>query len=176
VHNQVNAQGAFAAAECLDVTWNEAQRALVEHFKPLPHRLELVHEERGVRYYNDSIATIPEAAVAALDSFPPGKVIQIVGGRQKDLPIADMCAALAARAKAILCVGEKGPEIARTLRETKANTPAHECGDLAGAIKKAKTIATPGDIVLLSTGCKSYDQFINFEQRGDTFTRLARAS
>jgi len=103
-------------------------------------------------------------------------VIQIVGGRQKDLPIDQMCAALASRAKAVLCVGEKGPEIGQTLRAAKSNVPTHECGDLAGAIKTAKSIATPGDIVLLSTGCKSYDQFINFEQRGETFTRLARAS
>jgi UDP-N-acetylmuramoylalanine--D-glutamate ligase len=178
IHNQVNAQGAFAAAECLGITWDEAQRALNETFKPLPHRLELVHEERGVRYYNDSIATIPEAAVAALDAFPLGTVIQIVGGRQKDLPLEPMCAALASRAKAVLCVGEKGPEIAKYIRAatTKPAAPAHDCGDLAGAIKKAKSIATPGDIVLLSTGCKSYDQFINFEQRGETFTRLARTT
>jgi UDP-N-acetylmuramoylalanine--D-glutamate ligase len=175
VHNQVNAQGAFTAANCLGVTWAEAQTGL-NTFKSLPHRLELVHEERGVRFYNDSIATIPEAAIAALNSFPAGRVIQIVGGRQKDLPLGGMCDALAARAKAVLCIGEKGPELAEKLRKSvRDGRPAvHDCADMAGAIRTAKQIAAEGDVVLLSTGCKSYDQFVNFEQRGETFARLAR--
>ena len=174
IHNQLNAQGAFAAASCLGVSWEEAQHGLIHDFTPLHHRLELVHEKNGVRFYNDSIATIPEAAIAALNSFPTGKVIQIVGGYQKDLSLADMCAALAHKAKAVLCIGEKGPEIAAKVRAHNA-APAHECGDLATALRTAKALAQPGDIVLLSTGCKSYDQFTNFEQRGETFTRLARA-
>jgi UDP-N-acetylmuramoylalanine--D-glutamate ligase len=172
IHNQVNAQGAFTAASCLGVTWEEAQAALRE-YKSLPHRLELVHEERGVRFYNDSIATIPEAAIAALHSFPAGRVIQIVGGRQKDLALGGMCEELARRAKAVLSIGEKGPELAEKVRAAGGNV-VHECRDMAGAVGKAKEIAREGDIVLLSTGCKSYDQFINFEQRGETFARLAR--
>ena len=175
IHNQVNAQGAFAAANCLGVSWQDAQAGL-DRFKSLPHRLELVHEEAGVRYYNDSIATIPEAAVAALNSFPAGRVIQIVGGRQKDLSLDGMCDALAARAKGVLCIGEKGPELADKLRKSVCDgRPAvHDCGDVAGAVRTAKRIAAEGDVVLLSTGCKSYDQFVNFEQRGETFARLAR--
>jgi UDP-N-acetylmuramoylalanine--D-glutamate ligase len=175
VHNQVNAQGAFAAASCLGVTHEQAQAGL-DQFKSLAHRLELVHEERGVRFYNDSIATIPEAAVAALDSFPPKTVIQIVGGRQKDLSLAGMCDALANRAKAVICIGEKGPDIAAALKRIP-NTPAvHECRALADAVPLAKRIAASGDIVLLSTGCKSYDQFVNFEQRGEAFSKLVRGS
>ena len=174
VHNQINAQGAFAAANCLGVSREDAQAALHE-FAGLPHRLELVHEERGVKFYNDSIATIPEAAIAALDSFPPGKVIQIVGGRQKDLSLDEMCAALAERAKAVLGVGEKSPEIVAKMSALSSKPPAgvHDCKDLPGAIRIARSIATAGDIVLLSTGCKSYDQFENFERRGDEFRRLA---
>ena len=175
VHNQINAQGAFAAANCLGISWEEAQAAL-HKFNALPHRLELVHQAGGVRYYNDSIATIPEAAIAALESFPSNRVIQIVGGHLKDLPLDKLCAALAQRAKAVLCIGEKGPEIAQTLRRIAPPTgPAvHDCATLAQAVPLAKSIAAPGDIVLLSPGCKSYDQFINFEQRGETFARLAR--
>lgn len=174
IHNQVNAQGAFTAASCLGVTWDDAQAALRE-YKSLPHRLELVHEDRGVRYYNDSIATIPEAALAALHSFPPGRVIQIIGGRQKDLPLDAMCQELARRAKAVLCIGEKGPDLAD--KTTNAGgKQVHLCHDLPGAVGKAKEIAREGDIVLLSTGCKSYDQFTNFEQRGETFARLARGN
>jgi UDP-N-acetylmuramoylalanine--D-glutamate ligase len=172
IHNQVNAQGAFTAASCLGVTWEDAQAAL-DGYKSLPHRLELVHEERGVRFYNDSIATIPEAALAALHSFPAGRVIQIIGGRQKDLPLDAMCQELARRAKGVLCIGEKGPDLAEKVTKAGGRI-VHLCHDLTGAIGKAKEIAREGDIVLLSTGCKSYDQFINFEQRGETFARLAR--
>ena len=175
VHNQINAQGAFAAASCLGITWEEARSAL-EDFQALPHRLELVHEEQGVRYYNDSIATIPQAAIAALASFPARKVIQIVGGHLKGLSINEMAKALATRAKAAICIGEKGPEIAAEIRrQTEPGALiVHQCPDLPCAIPIAKAIAQPGDIVLLSTGCKSYDQFTNFEERGQTFARLAR--
>jgi UDP-N-acetylmuramoylalanine--D-glutamate ligase len=172
IHNQVNAQGAFTAASCLGVTWEEAQAAL-DGYTSLPHRLELVHEERGVRFYNDSIATIPEAAVAALHSFPAGRVIQIIGGRQKDLAMGAMCEELARRAKAVLCIGEKGPELAEKVTAAGGKV-VHACGDMKSAVGKAKEMAREGDVVLLSTGCKSYDQFINFEQRGETFARLAR--
>jgi UDP-N-acetylmuramoylalanine--D-glutamate ligase len=176
VHNQVNAQGAFAAAACLGVTRGEAEAALRE-FRPLPHRLQLVHEAGGVRFYNDSIATIPEAAVAALESFPPDTVLQIIGGRLKDIAVDDMCAALAARAKAVLCIGERGIDLAERVRLASAALPvkAHECGDLATAVALATSLATPGDVVLLSPGCKSQDQFVNFEARGDAFARLVRA-
>jgi UDP-N-acetylmuramoylalanine--D-glutamate ligase len=172
IHNQVNAQGAFTAASCLGVTWEEAQAAL-DGYTSLPHRLELVHEERGVRFYNDSIATIPEAAVAALHSVPAGRVIQIIGGRQKDLAMGAMCEELARRAKAVLCIGEKGPELAEKVTAAGGKV-VHACGDMKSAVGKAKEMAREGDVVLLSTGCKSYDQFINFEQRGETFARLAR--
>jgi UDP-N-acetylmuramoylalanine--D-glutamate ligase len=175
VHNQLNAQGAFAAAACVGVSWEEAQAALLA-FRPLPHRLEVVHEENGVKYYNDSIATIPEAAIAALNAFPERRVIQIVGGYLKD-DVDDLAAALAGRAKVVLGIGEKGPVIAEKVRGlVKNGTPSvFDCGDLETAVARAKGVAREGDIVLLSTGCKSYDQFVNFEQRGEAFAKLARA-
>ncbi len=173
VHNQVNAQGAFAAARCLGVTWDEAQAAM-KAYKGLPHRLELVHEAGGVRYYNDSIATIPEAAVAALDSFPSGRVIQIVGGRLKDVPVDGLCDALAGRAKAVLCVGEKGPELAAAVVRNVGHPPVRECGTIAKAVEVARGMAAAGDVVLMSPGCKSQDQFVNFEARGEAFARAVR--
>ncbi|HEV2296390.1 MAG TPA: UDP-N-acetylmuramoyl-L-alanine--D-glutamate ligase [Tepidisphaeraceae bacterium] len=171
-HNQLNAQGAFAAAQVMGVTWDDAQRA-IRDFTGLPHRLQLVHTNDGVRYVNDSIATIPESAVMALDCFPRGRVIQIVGGADKHLDMTLLTAALADRAKAVLTIGRLGPELARQTRAAGAKDVA-ECGDLATAVARAKQIAVQGDVVLLSTGCASYDQFTNFEQRGDTFARLAR--
>ena len=175
-HNQVNAQGAYAAAQVLGVSWDEAQAA-VRDLDPLPHRLQQVHEAGGVRWVNDSIATVPDAAIAALESFPPRRVIQIVGGYDNGSPVTALCNALAERAKAALCVGPTGKRVAAGMAGSSLPGGAcgvYDCGDLATAVQMARTIATPGDVVLLSTGCKSYDQFVNFEERGDTFTRLAR--
>ncbi len=133
-------------------------------------------KRNGVRYFNDSIATIPEAAIAALASFPRKKVIQIVGGYGKDMPITAMCAALTERAKAVLCIGETGPMIADLLEQSASARAAatYRCGDLATAVGIAKHIAAAGDVVLLSPGFKSYDQFVNFEQRGDEYVKLVR--
>jgi len=179
LHNQLNAQAAFAAATVFDLSWEDAQDA-VRDFCGLPHRLQLVHEHRGIRYYNDSIATIPEAAVAALQSFPPKTVIQIVGGYDKHLKLKAMCAALVGNAKAVLCIGATGDTIAKTIADAQTVSTAaaalYCCGDLATAMKVARQIATAGDVVLLSTGCASYDQFPNFEVRGETFAQLARES
>jgi len=175
-HNQLNAQAAFTAAEIFGVDWAQAHQALSE-FTCLPHRLELVHESAGVSYFNDSIATVPDAAVAALQSFPPKKVIQIVGGYDKGLPITGLCAALVERAKAVLCIGATGEKIAQLLEQSplQSAAPAYRCRDLATAVTIARKIAVPGDIVLLSPGFASYDQFVNFEQRGEEFTRLAKS-
>jgi UDP-N-acetylmuramoylalanine--D-glutamate ligase len=173
-HNQLNVQGAFATASVFGVDFATAQKALAA-FRGLPHRLELVHESRGVKYYNDSIATIPDAAVAALQSFPSKKVIQIVGG-YGDMPITAMCAELVNRAKAVLCIGASGSAIADLLEESQSQhgTVSYRCGDLPTAVAMATRIAAPGDIVLLSTGFKSYDQFVNFEERGEKFAELVR--
>jgi UDP-N-acetylmuramoylalanine--D-glutamate ligase len=174
-HNQLNAQAAYAAADALGLTWDDAQRA-IRTFTGLRHRLELVHEWHGIRFYNDSIATIPEAAVAALDSFPPHRVIQIVGGYDHGLPITAMCNSLIERAKAVLCIGQTGDKIADAMSESSIQGAAaiYRCGDLPTAVSMSRKIATTGDIVLLSTGYKSYDQFVNFEKRGDAFAALVR--
>jgi len=171
-HNQTNAQGAFAAAQVMGVTWDDAQRA-VKDFGGLPHRLQLVHEHDGVRYVNDSIATIPDSAILGLGSFPPGTVIQIIGGADKHLDMTPLATALAERAKAVLTIGKLGPTLAEQSRAAGLKA-VHECGDLAAALRRARELATSGDVILLSPGCASYDQFTNFEQRGDTFARLAR--
>ena len=177
-HNQLNAQGAYGAAALLGVDWDAAQAAL-RAFPGLPHRLQLVHESAaGVRYYNDSIATIPEAAVAALESFPPRRVIQIVGGFDKGLALTPLANALVERAKAALCIGATGKKLVQMIGQPGITGAAdvYDCGDLATAMKLAKSIGAKGDVVLLSTGCASYDQFTNFEERGDAFARLAKGA
>jgi len=176
IHNQRNAQGAFAAAQILGVDWSEAQAAL-EDFTGLPHRLEVVGEIDGAQYVNDSIATVPDAAIAGLDAFPAKKVVQIVGGSGKKLAvITAMCGALIERAKAVLCIGETGETIAKTVEEARSQNGAavYRCGDLKTAMSVARRIAVPGDVVLLSPGFASYDQFVNFEQRGEAFRQIVR--
>jgi UDP-N-acetylmuramoylalanine--D-glutamate ligase len=172
-HNQLNAQAAFAAAATAGVTWAAAQAAIAD-FAGLPHRLEVVADVAGVRWVNDSIATIPEAAVAALGSFPAGRVIQIVGGSgKKALDTAPLCAALAGEAKAVLCIGETGETLAAEVNRRAAGR-ARACGDLATAVAAARALAVAGDVVLLSPGHPSYDQFVNFQQRGEMYARLAQ--
>jgi UDP-N-acetylmuramoylalanine--D-glutamate ligase len=174
-HNQLNAQGALAAAMAMGVSCEAACNA-VRVFKGLPHRLQLVHESNGVRWINDSIATIPDAAIAAMQSFPRSKVIQIVGGSDKGLDMSPMCDWLAQNCKAILTIGKLGPSLAEKIRHTPSRcAELFECESLDRAVDKARRLASTGDVVLLSTGCASYDQFDNFEQRGEAFAKLARA-
>ncbi|MBV8781917.1 MAG: UDP-N-acetylmuramoyl-L-alanine--D-glutamate ligase [Phycisphaerae bacterium] len=171
-HNQLNGQAALAAAMALGISFENAQAATVD-FCGLPHRLQVVLEDEGVMWVNDSIATIPEAAAAALRAFPKGRVIQIVGGYDKHLPMNSMIDALSEGAKAVLCIGQLGPPIGAALRDGKC-PHVEECGDLTKAVQQARMLSAPGDVVLLSPGCASYDQFDNFEKRGEMFTRLAR--
>ncbi len=174
-HNQLNAQAAFAAAATDGVSWAEAQAAIAD-FRGLEHRLQVVAERDGIKFVNDSIATIPEAAIAALGSFPAGTVIQIVGGSdKKHLPVDELCKALSERAKGIICIGQTAPQLVGALNQLIKNSPpqVESCDNLTNAIASAKRLAVPGDVILLSPGFPSYDQFVNFEQRGALFARLA---
>ena len=169
VHNQANAQAAFLAAGHAGVTF-EAAAAAVQDFAGLAHRLQLVVEAGGVRYFNDSIATIPEAAVLACEAFEPGRVIQIVGGSVKEgLSWDVMCERLATRCKRVLTIGQIGPALAE-----RCGAAGEFVATLDAAVARAKQIADSGDVVLLSPGTASYDQFANFEQRGERFAALAR--
>lgn len=168
-HNQINAQGALLSAKLMGIPEQVAAKA-VQDFPGLPHRLELVADRGGVRYYNDSIATIPEAAVAALRAFPRGKVLQIVGGYDKHLDMTPLAEAIKADAKGALCIGALGPALADAI-----GGKARLVHTLEAAMSAAREMAQSGDIVLLSTGCASYDQFPNFEARGDEFRQRANA-
>lgn len=173
-HNAQNARLAKLAAIELGV--DEAiARHVTANFKGLPHRLEVVHEADGVRWINDSIATIPEAAAAACEAFDSGKVIQIVGGSDKGLPIDAMCQTLVRHAKAVLAIGSTGMNVAKELHRIDASFPCEFVETLQAAVSRARKLAGPGDVVLLSTGFASYDQFSNFEHRGRVFAELARS-
>jgi UDP-N-acetylmuramoylalanine--D-glutamate ligase len=174
-HNQANAQAAWAIARALDVSREDAAIAL-GMFEGLPHRLQRVAWRRGVTYYNDSKCTTPRGAIVALRAFAPRSAVVIVGGYDKGVSFDELAAELAGRAKAVLAIGDTANRIAAAVEQARTDDrPSVEvCGDLAEAVAQADRLTEPGDAVLLSPACASYDQFTNYEQRGERFVQLVR--
>lgn len=174
LHNLMNAAAAVSVARLLGVTDNISCRALSD-FGGLPHRLEFVGEFAGVKYYNDSKATTPEAAMTSLSAFE-APVVLLVGGSDKGSPFDDLARTVAHRAKAAICIGQTGPRLADEIERFKSpgNGPAVErATDFQSAFALARSHARSGDVILLSPGCASYDWFKNYEDRGEQFRRLA---
>ena len=171
-HNRENAAAATAAARAAGIDDLAIAEGL-QSFQGVPHRLELVGEVAGVCFVNDSKATNPEAAEQALTAYPPG-IRLILGGSIKGSSFDRLARAARERgvARAYL-IGESADEIAEALiRAGVAFTPA---GDLERAVQQALADAEPGDVVLLSPACASYDQFENFEERGARFRAIVEA-
>ena len=169
-HNRENAAAAAAAARAAGLD----DRAIAEGlrtFPGVPHRIELVRELAGVRYVNDSKATNVAAARRALASFPDSRLHVILGGLGKVEPYTPLAASFKRGDRAYL-IGDAAPPIAEAL--AAAGVPFVRSGDLASAFAEAASAASGGDVVLLSPACASYDQFENFEARGDAFRRLAQ--
>jgi UDP-N-acetylmuramoylalanine--D-glutamate ligase len=142
--------------------------ALAEFVGP-PHRIELVAEAGGVAWYNDSKATTPHAAAAAIGGFD--HVVLIAGGRNKGLDLAPMAAA-PERVRAVVAVGDAAGEVAAVFAGT--GVPVQRAASMPEAVDVAGVAALPGDVVLLSPGCASFDWYGGFEERGDDFRRLAK--
>ncbi|MDY7011946.1 MAG: UDP-N-acetylmuramoyl-L-alanine--D-glutamate ligase, partial [Planctomycetota bacterium] len=173
-HNQANAQAAWSAARQFGVSRAVAAEAL-SGFTGLPHRLQLVAERDGVRYFNDSKCTTPAGAIVALDAFASRSAVIIVGGYDKKVDFGELCAALAGLAKVVIATGQTGEAIACGVESVRpeAGVPAVvRAPDFAEAVAAALDKAGPGDTVLLSPACASFDQFRNYEQRGEAFMRL----
>ena len=172
-HNLENAMAALLCARLLGVPGAAVQRGL-DHFAGLPHRLELVRERDGVEWINDSKATNVDSASVGLAAFPagPARVVLILGGRGKHAPYAPLQPLFAGRVKALLTVGEDAPAIERELGVV---APTEGCGTLATAVTRAAALTGPGDVVLLSPACASYDQFKSYEERGERFRQLVGA-
>ena len=167
-HNRENAAAATAAARAAGVPDDAIAEAL-RTFPGVPHRLELVRELRGVRWVNDSKATNTAAArrgVAAYDA--PLRLI--LGGSLKGEDFNPFVRDLPTSVRSIYLIGAASDELADAL--DAAGRQYARAGDLATAVSRAAADAEPGDVVLLSPACASYDQFANFEERGDTFRRL----
>ncbi len=173
-HNVQNAAGAMGVARILGVDDDVSRKAL-QSFRGLAHRLEFVREWRGIKFFNDSKATSPEAAMTSLKAFD-APVILLAGGSDKGSSYADFGRMAAQRARAVVCIGDTRERIAEEVRRAAgaASSPALRlAGDFPSAIRDAATLAQPGDVVLLSPGCASYDWFKNYEDRGDQFKQIA---
>jgi len=171
--NLANLAAAWTIAKYFDVDDERIEQALTA-FKSLPHRLELVATVDGIRWFNDSISTTPASSIVALEAFEDPKII-IAGGYDKALPFDQLGAKIAADAKAAILTGTTAHKIAEAIRTCPQNRARIEFTDsLAAAVEKAHELAEPGDVVLLSPACASYDMFDNFEHRGREFVRLVR--
>jgi len=162
-HNSQNAACAAAACWALGLTLDDIRRGL-ETFGGLPHRMERVAEKGGVLYVNDSKATNATATAPALAAYP--KIHWILGGLPKTDDLDD-CAPFFGHVLAGYTIGQAGPMFADILR--KAGKPVTESKTLAQAVKEAAAAARPGEVVMLSPACASFDQFTDFEARGEAF-------
>jgi UDP-N-acetylmuramoylalanine--D-glutamate ligase len=167
-HNAQNALAAIAACAALGVS-DAAVAAGLASFTGLPHRMERVGERSGVVFVNDSKATNPESVAPALAAFD--RVHWIVGGKAKGADL-DACRPQFGHVVRAYTIGEAAPVFAALLG---ADMPVEEAGTLAVALASAARQAQPGDTVLLSPACASFDQFRDFEQRGDTFRALVES-
>ncbi|MEO0586064.1 MAG: UDP-N-acetylmuramoyl-L-alanine--D-glutamate ligase, partial [Planctomycetota bacterium] len=177
-HNRENARLAVTAAAAAGVDVSDACDAL-RSFRGLPHRLELVADVGGVRWFNDSKATTPEAAELAVRGFDAGTVHLICGGADKGANLMALGALAAARCRAVYTIGQTGDRIAVAAQMAAGmGDPPREvavvrCGELERAVLEARSRVSMGDVVVLSPGCASWDQFANYEERGSRFVELA---
>ena len=167
-HNAQNVAAAVAAARALGIDDATVACAL-ETYRSLPHRMELVAEKHGVRFVNDSKATNTDSAAPALASYPA--VHWIVGGLAKSEDLGP-CADQLDHVRAAYTIGEAGPMFARLLQ---GKVPVHESELLITAVKDASAAAVAGEVVLLSPACASFDQFRDYEARGDAFKAAVEA-
>jgi UDP-N-acetylmuramoylalanine--D-glutamate ligase len=169
-HDVANALAAAAAASEMGASI-EGMRAALAGFTGLPHRLELVAVGRGLRWYDDSKATNPHAAAAAVGGFP--SVVLVAGGRNKGLDLAVLAEPPTVdHVRAVVAIGEAADEVTRVFEGVR---PVGRAGSMDEAVRRAAEAARPGDAVLLSPGCASFDWYDSYAQRGDDFARAVRS-
>jgi len=169
-HNLINVIAAAAIAWSAGIPV-EAMSAALVGFTGVPHRLEYVRTYKGARWYNDSIATAPERTIAALRSFDEPLVL-LLGGRDKNLPWEDLVHLVTERVDHLVIFGEATPKISAALSAapvTGLPETTTICAGLEEAVKAAADVSGNGDVVLLAPGGTSFDEFRDFEERGDRF-------
>ncbi len=172
MHNIEN----FLAAVC--AVWGEVPvetiKEVGKNFKGVEHRMQLIRERGGVRWYDDSIGTSPTRTIAGLKAFPE-KVILIAGGYDKKIPYDPLVTYLKQKVSALILMGATGPVIKKALdnaAEPENNPPVFWAGSMDEAVRIADSLAKSGDAVVLSPASASFDMYPNFEKRGDHFKKL----
>ena len=168
-HNVSNALAAAAAAHALGVPARAIQEGL-RTFEPIEHRLEPVAEVLGVEWFNDSKATNPDAVFKALTAFGDRPLVVLLGGRNKGNDMRPLAQAVGVRAKAVVAFGEAADEIAAAFGGL--DVTVDKAAGLTEAVASAAQLAQPGDAVVLSPACASFDEFTSFEHRGRVFKSL----
>lgn len=173
-HNRSNALAVLAAALCAGADPAGLADALAG-FQPLAHRLEPVGTFHGVTWVNDSKATNLDSARMALRSFPAGRVILILGGKDKGADFSALVPDLKERARLVLAIGQAAERIAGALQPALEDSVAVEVlPGMSEAVREAARVARPGDVVLLAPACASFDAYGNFQERGEHFRSLAQ--
>jgi UDP-N-acetylmuramoylalanine--D-glutamate ligase len=167
LHNLENALAAAAAAELAGASADAVHSGLTR-FAGLPHRSELVAVSDGVAWVDDSKGTNPDAVVKSLAGFPDGRVILILGGSEKGSDFSILAGPVARKARLVLTIGQSAGKIEQALPRAETK----RAGDMERAVEIAAAAARPGDTVLLSPACASFDQYRSFEERGDHFRGL----
>lgn len=170
LHNRANALAALAMGSVLELPL-ESMVSVLRHFPGLPHRSEHVATIDGVAWYNDSKGTNPGATQAALEGLADGhgRTVLIAGGQGKGADFSVLAAPVRQYASAVVLLGEDADLLAKALADT---VPLVKVENMSQAVEEAARLARPGDRVLLSPACASFDQFRNFEHRGEVFRRL----
>lgn len=176
VHNIENYMAAIAAVDGL--VPDKCVRAVAKRFTGVEHRIELVRELDGVKYYNDSIGTSPTRTMACLASFDQ-KLIIIAGGYDKGVPFTQLGAEMVKKVKRLVLCGATAPAIRKAVEEAPGFADSGmelvETKTLDEAVQAARAGAVPGDVVVLSPACAAFDQFKNFMERGKYFKQLVNA-
>ena len=174
-HNIENYLAAIALVEGLAT--DDAVRQVARNFGGVEHRIELVREKDGVRFYNDSIASSPSRTIAGLRSFPE-KVILIAGGYDKHIPYDVLGPEICRHVKKLYLGGATGPKIRAAVEAAPEYKPGFpeitDCRDFTEAVYAAAAGAKAGDVVLMSPASAAFDQFKNFMVRGEYFKKLVK--
>ncbi len=171
-HNLENAMAAAQAA-LISGVGIDTIKSVLKDFKGVEHRIEFVIEKKGIRFYNDSKGTNPDSTVVALKALSNGSrnIILIAGGRDKGGDLTDLVHLISDNVKNVVLIGEAAERFGTALRSNRFDQLTFS-GDFKAAVDDSYAMAQPGDIVLLSPACASFDMFKNFEERGKTFKEL----
>jgi UDP-N-acetylmuramoylalanine--D-glutamate ligase len=170
-HNALNVAAALACVRPFGVAGDALRRTLRE-FRGLPHRTALVAEIGGVRFYDDSKGTNVGATVTALDGLNEARAVLIAGGRDKGGSYEPLTDALVRRGRAAVLIGEAAEAIARSIGD---RLPVRRAASMSEAVRLSASLAVPGDAVLLSPACSSFDMFRDYKHRGDEFVLAVRS-